>query len=206
MGTSPKAVKIDTLSVTPMTAAVPSATRPCRESPRTAATEAVVRPRTVIRIARKATPRIARHAVNAAAPTPASAPNRESGPSIPNSDAAASAAAVPTRSSRSRAMAAHRIGADGPDPVDEGSARPCTAVCAGQGAEHRPERDRSDQRWSGQRDPEGDPEDSADEDPDTSADKLGDVARADGPAVGRVVRAALPAHDIPEEHDRSCRH
>ena len=96
MGTRPKAVNIDTLRVTPMIAAVASAARPRPERLRTAAKEDPAAPRAVTSTARNATPSTARQAVNATPPTPASAPNRERGPSIPNSTAATTAASVPS--------------------------------------------------------------------------------------------------------------
>src|SRR3954451_10277989 len=175
MGTSPNAVKIATLRAMPVNAATDSATRPLVESCRRAPTDVPALPRTPIRTARKATPRIARHAVNAAPPTPASAPNRASGPSMPNSEAADRAATVPTRRSRSRAMAAHGIGRPRPDPVDERPARPRAAIGAGEAAEHRAERDRPDERRPRHRDREADAEGRSREDADAPAHELGDV-------------------------------
>src|SRR4051794_29776847 len=80
MGTSPKAVKIATLRAMPVNAATDSATRPLVESCRRAPTDVPALPRTPIRIARKATPRIARHAVNAAPPRGGRERDRGEGP------------------------------------------------------------------------------------------------------------------------------
>src|SRR4051812_10871892 len=188
-----------------MTAARPRAVRPLRDRPRSAATEVAPRPRTPIRTARKAIPRMARHAVKAAPPTPASAPNRASGPSIPNSAAAVTAAALPTRTSRSRAMAAHRIGGGSANAVDERPPQPRAGVGAAEPTEHGAEGDGPDQRWAGQRDPELDPEDRAGDDPDASADELGDLAQPWPAEVHRVVRLALPADNGGQGGDRAGR-
>ena len=77
--------------------------RPRAERPRTAATEGPAVPRIAIRMARKDAPRIARQAVKATPGTPASAPKRASGPSIPNSPAATTAATSRARAPGSAA-------------------------------------------------------------------------------------------------------